>query len=541
MLKLFLFLNTVNSIARRMKNGEDADRVIIYGGKVELIMIKRLISICIIGIMLCGIYKYVQSEEISPMAESIGDIEGVKAEDDESADPIYIIEPQLTQDDTYEMQDWQAAYTEYIESVEYAPYNKYALIYVDEDNIPELVINTNTYATACTVLTCHDGQVDALQTWSLQCNYIEKKNLYWDAGGQMGEFYDQVYTIENGKWVKVEGGEYIAKLDEDGLIIEEYDYAWEGKAVPKDIYYDKLAEVYDWEQNQNVGAEQYERLDEMLFRLQTGTALSQTHRYELYIEDVTWDEAKEDCYLYDAPMDMLLRNPEYTGKVGYICEYDPITVMSKETYYNADGSIDYWKENEYDIAGNPTKVNFYNPSDGIFRWDEYEYDSAGNRTKVIGYWGDGSFYYRVEDEYDSVGSLTKETTYDADGSIYFWHEYEYDNAGNRTKSTGYEDDGSNTGWIEWEYDGSGNMTKEINYNNDGSIHYWYEYEYDSRGNKTKETVYHPGDEAHRQTEWEYDNMGNLTKYMEYRQGEIDIWREYEYITITPHNEATVSN
>ena len=698
-------------------------------------MKKNVITIVLVGIIALSIYGCGnKGKEIVEFLEAIETTleeseETYKTpeqtEEDKGTDPIYIIQPQLTQNDTYEMQDWQAAYAEYIEDFGWKESAKYSLIYMDEDHIPELVIDdAGGESYGCLILTFHNGVTDVLQTWRRGFTYIEKGNLLNNSSGIMGHYYDRIWTIENGKWVYVTGGELFLTMGEDDR--EYFNYEWEGVSVEEEEYEEKLDEVFDREQA--IELEQYEQLDEILFRLKTGTAMSQTHCYELYAEDVTWDEAqrrceekggylatittieeyehirkgiedsgqtqiaywvgayddglmigggatyewyepnrdsgkyffisdtimgkywsdgepsyfkqasdeqidelgiyllyddaKEDCYLYDAPMDMLLRNPEYTGKIGYICEYDPITVMSKEIYFNADGSIDYWKENEYDSAGNQTKVNFYNPSDGIIRWDEREYDNAGNRTKANGYYGDGSFYYRVEDEYDSAGNLTKETTYDADGSIHFWHEYEYDNAGNRTKSTGYEDDGSNTGWIEWEYDGSGNMTKEIqysadgsiygwwykyeydsagnmtkeiHYNNDGSIHYWYEYEYDStgnmmkrshhnadgvidnyaeweyeydsarnmtkeimyrddgsrflvteyeydgRGNKTKETVYHPGDEAHRQTEWEYDNMGNLTKYMEYRQGEIDIWHEYEYITITPHNEATVSN
>ena len=202
----------------------------------------------------------------------------------------------------------------------------------------------------------------------------------------------------------------------------EFLYEWEREPVEKEEYEEKIAEVFDREQE--VEPEQYERLDEMLFRLQMGTALSQTHRYELYVEDFAWDEAqrrceekgsylatittieeyehirkgiedcgqvqiaywvgadgepsyfkqasdgqidelgiyrlyddtKEDCYLYDAPMDMLLRNPEYTDKIGYICEYDSVTVMSKENwFYPDDGSLACWYEYEYDNAGNRIK------------------------------------------------------------------------------------------------------------------------------------------------------------------------------------------
>lgn len=234
-------------------------------------MRKRLISVCTVAILIFAFYRYVLTVgEILLVEEPTVEIKDDAEESSESAELAYIIQSRFTQDDIYETQDWQDAYAEYIESIEYAPYNKYALIYVDEDDIPELVINTNTHATACIVLTFHGGEVDALQTWNLQCNYIEKQNLYWDAGGHMGGFYDQVYTIENGKWVHAASGEYIAKE----LLIEEYDFAWEGKPVSEDEYFENLHAVYDMEKNLNVGAEQYERLDEMLFRLKTGTAMS---------------------------------------------------------------------------------------------------------------------------------------------------------------------------------------------------------------------------------------------------------------------------
>ena len=623
-------------------------------------MKKKVTSIILIGMMVHSVYacgsitpEEADYDEINqPVREELSETEIVQgkerpeetedtfsnsevqqAADDESSEPIYVIEPGLTQDDTYEMQDWQAAYTEYIESVEYAPYNEYALIYVDEDDIPELVICTGTVATACTVLTFHDGQVDALQTWSLQCNYIEKKNLYWDAGGQMGEFYDQVYTIENGKWVHVLGGEYIAKLDEDGLITDEYDYTWEGEAVPENIYYKNLHAVYDIEENQNVGSEQYVKFDEMLLRLQTGNNdMLRPHRYELYVEDITWDEAKrrceerggylatittieeyeyikkgiedsgqtqvafwlgaskspssnsfyrwdepvedywnsdlvsgtimgkywadgepsydrrafdgqtdrlciyllyddakKNCYLYDASTDMLARNPEYTGQIGYICEYG-VTVRSKETYYHADGSISDWYEYEYDGLGNQTGyIHYY--EDGSFHNSKYrqEYDDRGKMTKYISYNDDSSLNYWYENEYDSEGKQIKSITYKADGSIDSWSEYEYDSEGNRVKWIKYNAYGSILSWSEYEYDSAGNQTKENQYSSHGTLRSWEEREYDSVGYLIKSSGYNSNNNDYWWYEYEHDSAGNLTKSIRYQLGgSLDSWSEYGY-------------
>lgn len=214
-------------------------------------MMKRLIIVSIVVIIIFGICGCAQTVNDTPAAET----ENIATENTE-------VEVEEEKD-----AGWQIAYAEYIESIEWASFNEYALIYVDEDDIPELVIYTGTYATACIVLTFHNGEVDALQTWSLQCNYIEKENLYWDGGGHMGEFYDRVYTIENGKWVHVAGGEYIAK----DLLVEEYDYVWEGEAVSEDEYYESLNAVYDTDKNRNVAYEnQFVALDEILFRLQNG-------------------------------------------------------------------------------------------------------------------------------------------------------------------------------------------------------------------------------------------------------------------------------
>ena len=414
-------------------------------------MRKGLISICTTVILVFGICGCAQTAEEVPVTETktveaehtkIESVENAAvdaatgkeekavseeeySQGEEQTAPIYIFEPQLTQDDTYEMQDWQAAYAEYIEGYEWNGDCTYSLIYVDDDDIPELVIDSGFEAGGCEILTYHSGEIDVLQTERLHFYYIEKKNLVNNFGGKMGYYFDRIYSIENGKWIHVADGEWTETMGNEDLI---YQYKWDGEEVEEAVYAQSLNAVFDMEQKTE--PDRYYIMDEMMTLFQTGDVMSQKHRYELFVEDVTWDEARsrckerggylatitsteeyeriqkgiedsgltdtafwvgacdnedvlgqkifgfgwlepdkepadycmldhysalfvfwepdepsyrvekdgktikedfaylmyddteEKCYLYDAPMDMLSVWTEYTGKIGYICEYD---------------------------------------------------------------------------------------------------------------------------------------------------------------------------------------------------------------------------
>ncbi|WP_026656673.1 hypothetical protein [Butyrivibrio sp. AE3003] len=71
---------------------------------------------------------------------------------------------------------WQEGYKAYIETAPDFP--RYRLIYVDDDDIPELAIEGYCEADGCLIVSFHHGEVNILHTLMLGFSYIEKKDFY---------------------------------------------------------------------------------------------------------------------------------------------------------------------------------------------------------------------------------------------------------------------------------------------------------------------------------------------------------------------------
>lgn len=143
---------------------------------------------------------------------------------------------------------WQQAYIDHIG--EHQDINDgFALIYLDGDEIPELVEIGDCEASGCRIVVFSDGGLKETQLYRLYFSYIEKENLLCNSDGHMDVYYDYVYCIRDGELVMAEKGDYgapdNAKLQFDGNGDPVYDYYWNGEKMTKEEYERKLHAVYD--------------------------------------------------------------------------------------------------------------------------------------------------------------------------------------------------------------------------------------------------------------------------------------------------------
>lgn len=145
---------------------------------------------------------------------------------------------------------WQEAYIDCIsqKSVD-DPAEGYHLIYLNDDEIPELVVIGNCEAAGCRIVSFCDGKIYQNQLNRLYFSYIEGENLLCNSEGNMDCYYDLVYSLGKQGLEPVAEGYYGAEdnsnvqFDASGEPI--YYYEWNGTRMTKEEYAKALNSVYD--------------------------------------------------------------------------------------------------------------------------------------------------------------------------------------------------------------------------------------------------------------------------------------------------------
>lgn len=149
---------------------------------------------------------------------------------------------------------WQIAYRDLILEQFSDSQNtdfRYSLIYVDNDDIPELLINTQVEASGEIIYTYYDNHLAEQQLSRIGTVYIPENGLLYNNCGHMGYYPSTVYELKNGVFSAIASGVYQDAYAEDGnRILNEngepvYEYYWNDEKVSERDFHENLNSVFD--------------------------------------------------------------------------------------------------------------------------------------------------------------------------------------------------------------------------------------------------------------------------------------------------------
>lgn len=106
-----------------------------------------------------------------------------------------------------------------------------AFIYINKDNVPELIINGSSCAASCQLYTIKAGKVrkiDTAEGWAGGLRYVRKGSKYYTGGGRQNYYHEAWFTLKKGKAKKVADSTHDAW--------ENSDYTWNESNVDYSTY-----------------------------------------------------------------------------------------------------------------------------------------------------------------------------------------------------------------------------------------------------------------------------------------------------------------
>ena len=137
--------------------------------------------------------------------------------------------------------DWAKAYYDYIEENFGEWIDNAYIFYLDDDDIPEVLVDGGAYAPAYyDLLSYQNGNIVKVENIynGYDSSYIEKGNIFYSECETLSDKINSLYKIENGEFIEI--GNEVTNLS-DGSVT----YTWNGQNVSEDEYNKNFSENYD--------------------------------------------------------------------------------------------------------------------------------------------------------------------------------------------------------------------------------------------------------------------------------------------------------
>ena len=141
--------------------------------------------------------------------------------------------------------DWAQTYINAIQSSETTDSTECKLIFVDNNNVPELRVDNVYMSAGGKVYTQKNNQISSVETPRGSVRWVEKENKILITGGSQGFYYDEVYEIVDGKFVSLARGEWNEVYSEDHTEIAGYEYVLNDVTMTEAEYKNALNNLFD--------------------------------------------------------------------------------------------------------------------------------------------------------------------------------------------------------------------------------------------------------------------------------------------------------
>lgn len=150
-----------------------------------------------------------------------------------------------------DFESWQEAYIDFVNKPNSTTYrseygeDEYSLIYVDDNDVPELYIYTGGMAGGEIIVSFYDGKVRAMNRGRIGIAYMEYGGLLFSAAGSAGTYPFNVYMLEKGEFSEIGTGWFTEHQYDDELQEIVYSYFWEDSPVTEAEYEAHINELID--------------------------------------------------------------------------------------------------------------------------------------------------------------------------------------------------------------------------------------------------------------------------------------------------------
>ncbi|MBR4777540.1 MAG: hypothetical protein IK007_08020 [Lachnospiraceae bacterium] len=231
--------------------------------------------------------------------------------------------------------DWGQKYIDFIlnhqvdNSINEAPYiydgTTYDLIYIDDDDIPEIICCPKEDFTGVLLLYMRGDEVEYYQLpRKASLRYIEQEGIFeitgfdWTISNYWGRdnFYTQIYVLNNGYIGERASGSFSPQIDEDGSYYEIYEYEWEEEIVSETQYNKELEKAFDSKK----ASKYYSECETLTYNC-TGILLEIMKICMVY-SDIPWIRAYQDFLVNKKYLDMGQDYGSETEIIGKLFDMD---------------------------------------------------------------------------------------------------------------------------------------------------------------------------------------------------------------------------